>query len=61
MLEYLSSGKGCFPYEVVSRFDSLSARPEDRDFSEISPFTLGFGMGVSLRKSGRVVKSFTRL
>ena len=61
VLEYLSSSKGCFPYEIVSRFDSLSARPEDRDFWEISPFTLGFRMGVSLRKSGRVIENFTRL
>ena len=38
MLEYLSSGKGCFPYEVVTGFDSLFATPEDGDFWDISTF-----------------------
>ena len=31
VLDYLSSGKGCFPYEQVTDFDSLSATPGDRD------------------------------
>ena len=37
-LEYLSSGKGCFPYEVVTGFDSLSATPENGDFWNIETF-----------------------
>ena len=37
-LEYLSSGKGCFPWQVVTGFDSLSATPEDGDFWNIETF-----------------------
>ena len=38
VLEYLSSGKGCFPFEVVTGFDSLSPTPEDGDFWYILTF-----------------------
>ena len=38
VLDYLSSGKGCFPYEQVTGFNSLSATPEDRDFWPIESF-----------------------
>ena len=38
VLEYLSSGKGCFPYEVVTDFKSLSVKPEDGKFWPIDLF-----------------------
>ena len=38
VLEYLSSGKGCFPFEAVNGFDSLSPTPEDGDFWYILTF-----------------------
>ena len=38
VLDYLSSGKGCFLYEQVTGFNSLSATPEDRDFWPIESF-----------------------
>ena len=34
----MSSGKGCFPYEVVTGFASLSATPENGDFWNIETF-----------------------
>ena len=34
----MSSGKGCFSYEVVTGFDSLSAIPENGDFWNIETF-----------------------
>ena len=37
-MQYLSSGKGCFPYETVTGFNSLSATPEDGDFWTIDKF-----------------------
>ena len=38
VLEYLASGKGCFPYEIVTGFNSLSAVPEDGNFWPIDNF-----------------------
>lgn len=38
LLEYLSSGKDCFPYEVVASFDSLSATPDNGDFWDKETF-----------------------
>ena len=38
VLEYLASGKGCFPYKIVTGFDSLSALPEDGDCWLIESF-----------------------
>ena len=38
VLDYLSSGKSCFPYEEVTGFNSLSATREDRDFWPIESF-----------------------
>lgn len=38
MLEYLSSGKDCFPYEVVTSFDSLSTTPDNGDFWDKETF-----------------------
>ena len=38
VLNNLSSGKGCFPYEIVTGFRSLSAVPEDGDFWDIESF-----------------------
>ena len=32
LLEYLASGKGCFPYETVTGFNSLSTVPDSADF-----------------------------
>ena len=32
VLQHLSLGKGCFPYESVTGFNSLSASPDDGDF-----------------------------
>ena len=32
VLEYLSSGKGTIPYELISDFDSLSIAPDDEFF-----------------------------
>ena len=37
-MEYLSSGKGCFPSEIVTGFHSLSVVPEDGDFWDIESF-----------------------
>ena len=37
-LEYLSSVKGCFPYEIVTGFHSLSAVLENCDFWDIESF-----------------------
>ena len=31
-LQHISSGKGCFPYESVTGFNSLSATPDYEDF-----------------------------
>ena len=62
VLEYLFTGKGCFPYEVVTGFDSLSVMQHLRTdiFGTYQFLALGFGMRVSLRKSGRVVENFKR-
>ena len=38
MLEYLSSGKGTIPYELVSDFDSLSIAPDDGEFFKMHQF-----------------------
>ena len=38
VLEHLASGKGCFPYEIVTVFNSLSTVPEDGDFWLIKRF-----------------------
>ena len=38
VLEYVSSDKGCFPYEIVTGFHSLSAVPKDGDFWDIESF-----------------------
>ena len=38
VLQYLSSGKGCFPYKSVTGFNSLSATPDDGDFWTIDKF-----------------------
>ena len=38
VLEHLASGKGCFPYEIVTGFNSLSTVPEDGDFWLIESF-----------------------
>ena len=38
VLQYLSSGKGFFPYESVTGFNSLSATPHDGDFWTIDKF-----------------------
>ena len=38
VLEYLASRKGCFPYEIVTGFNSLSAVPEDGNFWPIDNF-----------------------
>ena len=32
ILNYLSSGKGTIPYEIITRFDSLDIAPEDDNF-----------------------------
>ena len=32
VLDYLSSGKSCFPYEKVTGFNCLYVIPKDRDF-----------------------------
>ena len=37
VLDYLCPGKGCFPYEVVTDFGSLSVKP-DGDFWSIETF-----------------------
>ena len=37
-LEYLASGKGCFPYKIVTGFNSLSTVPESDDFFPIESF-----------------------
>ena len=37
-LQYLSSGKGCFPYESVTGFNSLSVTTDDGDFWTIDKF-----------------------
>ena len=38
VLDYLSSGKDCFPYEQITGFNSLSATPEGQDFWPIESF-----------------------
>ena len=38
VLDYLSSSKGCFPYEIVTGFESLSSVPPDGDFWPIDSF-----------------------
>ena len=38
VLEYLASGKVCFPYEIVTGFNSLLRVPEDSDFWPIESF-----------------------
>ena len=37
ILDYLSSGKGTIPYQVITDFDSLNIRPE-KDFFEHEKF-----------------------
>ena len=38
VLAYLSSGKGCFPYELVTGFNSFASVPENGDFWLIEMF-----------------------
>ena len=38
VLEYFAPGKGCFPYEIVTGFNSLSTVPESDDFWPIESF-----------------------
>ena len=38
VLAYLSSGKGCFPYELVTGFNLLASVPENGDFWPIEMF-----------------------
>lgn len=38
VLEYLASGKGCLPYEIVAGFNSLFDVSEDGDFWPIESF-----------------------
>ena len=49
VFQYLSSGKGCFPYETLTGFNSLSATPEDGDFWTIDKFYLR-DEGISQKK-----------
>ena len=54
VLEYLSSGKGCFPYEVETGFDSLSLLPPKMEISGTSNlFTLGSWSKGFLKKNER--------
>ena len=45
-------GKECFLYEVVTGFNSLSAVPEIGTSSQLTLFTWGWGMKISLKKNG---------
>ena len=38
VLDYLCSGKGCFPHEIITGFTSLSVKPDDGDFWSIETF-----------------------
>ena len=40
VLDYLSSGKGTIPYEMISRFDSLDKVPEE-EFCPLKHFIQG--------------------
>ena len=56
VLEYLASGKGWFPYEIVTAFNSLYAVREDGDFWPIESFYSRLKDQGSLKKSGKDVE-----
>ena len=60
VLDYLCLGKSCFPYEVVTGFNSLSVKPDDGDFWSIKTFYSRLrDEGIS-QKSGKGVRNYIK-
>ena len=60
MLEYLSSGKGTIPYELISDFDSLNISP-NKDFFEMHEFYSNMKNSVLSAEDYENVKKFYKL
>ena len=60
VLEYLSSGKGTIPYELISDFDSLNISP-NKDFFEMHEFYSNMKNSVLSAEDYENVKNFYKL
>lgn len=60
VLEYLSSGKGTIPYELISDFDSLNISP-NKDFFEMHEFYSNMKNSVLSAEDYEKVKKFYKL